>query len=95
MLKNGACAARDSSGDAELFPEGTRGLFPAPIHQRRTAPRATAVSRAFPRGLLRINVQALREDRILQEIHATGGEIRRICDLFGLSITGALRYTEI
>jgi hypothetical protein len=34
----------------------------------------------------------LREDRILQEIHVTGGDVRRICDLFGLSIEGAMRY---
>ena len=38
--------------------------------------------------------EALREDRILSEIHATGGDIRRICDLFGLSITGATRYLK-
>ncbi|MBG6191706.1 hypothetical protein IWX64_002673 [Arthrobacter sp. CAN_A212] len=36
--------------------------------------------------------QALREDRILHEIHATGSDIRRICDLFGLSVEGATRY---
>ena len=35
---------------------------------------------------------ALREDRILHEIHATGGDVRRICDLFGLTISGATRY---
>ena len=29
--------------------------------------------------------QALREDRILHEIHATGGDVRRLCDLFGVS----------
>ncbi|WP_226961395.1 MULTISPECIES: hypothetical protein [Streptomyces] len=40
----------------------------------------------------RLKPQALREDRILDEIHATGGDVRRRCDLFGLSITGALRY---
>ncbi len=34
------------------------------------------------------------EDRILSEIHATGGDIRRICDLFGLSIVGAARYLQ-
>ena len=27
-----------------------------------------------------------------QEIHATGGDIRRICDLFGLSVEAATRY---
>jgi integrase len=37
-------------------------------------------------------VQAIREDRILHEAHASGGDIRRICDLFGLSISAAERY---
>jgi hypothetical protein len=37
--------------------------------------------------------QAIREDRILHEAHATGGDVRRLCDLFGLSVDGALRYT--
>lgn len=41
---------------------------------------------------LGISAQALREDRILHELHATGGDIRRLCDLFGLSIGGAERY---
>ncbi|UKY48952.1 hypothetical protein [Streptomyces inhibens] len=59
---------------------------------RRTAPRATPVSRNFPWTAAQLKPQALREDRILQEIHATGGDVRRICDLFGLSITAALRY---
>jgi len=36
--------------------------------------------------------QAMREDRILDELLATGGDIRRLCDLFGLSISGAQRY---
>jgi hypothetical protein len=36
--------------------------------------------------------QAIRQDRILDELLATGGDIRRLCDLFGLSIAGAERY---
>ena len=39
-----------------------------------------------------IPVQALREDRILHEALVTGGDVRRICDLFGLTVEGALRY---
>jgi hypothetical protein len=35
----------------------------------------------------------LREDRLLHEAEATGGDPRRICDLFGLSVGAALRYT--
>ncbi|MFJ7769456.1 hypothetical protein ACIQ1J_13880 [Streptomyces sp. NPDC097107] len=61
---------------------------------RRTAPRTTSVGRNFPWIAAQLKPQALREDRILQEIHATGGDVRRICDLFGISITAALRYTN-
>ncbi len=34
----------------------------------------------------------IRTDRILDEVRATGGDIRRICDLFGLTIDGATPY---
>ncbi|MEZ5098033.1 MAG: hypothetical protein R2731_19305 [Nocardioides sp.] len=34
----------------------------------------------------------LREDRILSEAHATGGDVRAISDLFGLSISASSRY---
>lgn len=61
---------------------------------RRSAPRLVPVGRQFPWISTKVRPQALREDRILQEIHATGGDIRRICDLFGLSIEGALRYAR-
>jgi len=40
-----------------------------------------------------MSAQAIREDRILHEAHATRGDIRRLCDLFGLSVSGAERYT--
>jgi hypothetical protein len=36
--------------------------------------------------------QAMREDRILDELLDSGGDIRRLCDLFGLSVAGAERY---
>jgi hypothetical protein len=44
---------------------------------------------------LGLSTQALREDRILHEVHATGGDIVRLCDLFGLSIGAAERYTAV
>lgn len=59
---------------------------------RRTAPRLNPVSRESPWAGVTLRPRALREDRILHEIHATGGDIRRICDLFGLSVYGATRY---
>ncbi|MFG2408231.1 hypothetical protein ACGFR8_28595 [Streptomyces brevispora] len=49
---------------------------------RKTAPRITPVSRNFSWNAAQLKPQALREDRILREIHATGGDVRRICDLF-------------
>ncbi len=59
---------------------------------RRTAPRLVAGGHSFPWKDSAIRPRALREDRILHEIHATGGDVRRICDLFGLSVEGATRY---
>ena len=38
-------------------------------------------------------IQAIRDDRVLFEAHASGGGIRRICDVLGLSVTAAGRYT--
>ena len=52
----------------------------------RSAPRLGPVGKQFPWTKTDLRPQALREDRILQEIHATGGDIRQICDLFGLSV---------
>jgi hypothetical protein len=59
---------------------------------RRAAPRLIPVGRQFPWTQTRLRPQALREDRILQEIHASGGDVRRICDLFGMSVSAAMRY---
>jgi hypothetical protein len=59
---------------------------------RRSAPPTTMVGAQFPWRTTNLTAQALREDRIVQEIHATGGDVRRLCDLFGLSVGGAMRY---
>jgi hypothetical protein len=32
------------------------------------------------------------EDRILDEVRATGGDIRRVCELFDLSVEAATGY---
>ncbi|HEY5882399.1 MAG TPA: hypothetical protein VIU11_26045 [Nakamurella sp.] len=61
---------------------------------RRSAPRLRPVGRQFLWQYIDIKPQALREDRILQEIHATGGDVRRICDLFGINIQTAERYAS-
>ncbi|MEV0050487.1 hypothetical protein AB0H34_08345 [Saccharopolyspora shandongensis] len=39
-----------------------------------------------------MTVQVIREDRIVDELIASEGDLRRICDLFGLTIAGAERY---
>jgi hypothetical protein len=44
------------------------------------------------RKRLGMSPQAIRQDRILDEAHATAGDIRRLCDLFGFSTAGAYRY---
>jgi hypothetical protein len=59
---------------------------------RRTAPRLIEVSRPFPWTQVGLAPQTLREDRILDEIRATGGDIRRVCELFDLSVHAAMRY---
>lgn len=59
---------------------------------RRSAPRLNPVGPNFPWLAAGVRPQALREDCILAEIEATGGDERRICDLFGLSVAGAGRY---
>jgi hypothetical protein len=59
---------------------------------RRTAPRRIEVSRPFPWKQVNLAPQTLREDRILDEIRSTGGDIRRVCELFGLSVDAAMRY---
>ena len=59
----------------------------------RTASRNDPVGRRWLRlaagpGL---TPRAIREDRILAEAHATGGDPRRLTELFGLSIQASTR----
>ncbi|MFD8354925.1 hypothetical protein ACFV1X_39170 [Streptomyces coelicoflavus] len=51
------------------------------------------VSSVWINDVLGMSARRLREDRLLHEAEATGGDPRRICDLFGLSVGAALRYT--
>lgn len=57
-----------------------------------TATRTTEISYVWVNDTLGIPAHRFREDRILDEIHATGGDIRRASDMFGLSIPPLLRY---
>ncbi|MEU8278383.1 hypothetical protein ACFYOK_35515 [Microbispora bryophytorum] len=60
-----------------------------------TAVRTGPVSNVYVKKKVGMRVRQIREDRILHEAHATGGDTRRLCDLFGLSIKGAERYTAL
>jgi hypothetical protein len=44
------------------------------------------------RKQLGMSGQLIRQDRILDEAHATSGDIRMLCELFGLSAAGAMPY---
>lgn len=53
-----------------------------------------AVSPQWIRDQLSLPAQSIRFDRILDEAHATGGDIRRLMDLFGISVETAHRYVR-
>lgn len=62
----------------------------------RTAARHDPVGNRWVKLTLDLpgGARALRHDRIVDEAIATGGDIRRICDLFNLSVQQASRYTQ-
>jgi len=72
-----------------------RTVNPHLFISKRSALRATPVGVGWITNTLGMTTQTVREDRILNELHATGGDVRRICDLFGLSIAGAARYASV
>ncbi|GAB4100825.1 hypothetical protein [Sinomonas halotolerans] len=72
------------------WPETTN---PHLLVNKQTAVRTTPASNFWVNSRLGMSAQAVREDRILHEADATG-DIRRLCDLFGLSVRGAQRYID-
>lgn len=72
------------------WPESTNPHFFINI---QTAVRTAQVSNVWINSTLGFSAQALREDRILDEATATK-DIRRLVDLFGLSVKGAERYLD-
>jgi integrase len=76
---------------AERWPETTNDyLFANKRSVYRGCPVGTRWFRlAIGSGL---TPRQLREDRILSEAHANGGDVRAIADLFGLSINASSRY---
>ncbi len=61
----------------------------------RNADAARHVTPQWIRHQLGMSGQRIRLDRIFDEAQATGGDLRALCDLFGLSIAGAYRYTSV
>lgn len=59
-----------------------------------TGVRTCPVNRVWITATLGVSAQAIREDRILHEARTTAGDLRRLCDLFGLTIGGAERYAH-
>jgi hypothetical protein len=59
---------------------------------RSTALGTGPVSIPWVNQSIGMRPQEIREDRILHELIASRGDLRRICDMFGLSIRGARRY---
>lgn len=70
-----------------------RTTNPYLLINQHTAGRAEASGPVWFHRLLGMTPRHLREDRILDEVLATGGNLRQVCDLFGISIHGAARYT--
>jgi hypothetical protein len=60
----------------------------------RSWTRIQSVSPQWIRDQLSLPAQSIRFDRILDEAHATGGDIRRLMDLFGISVETAHRYVK-
>lgn len=58
----------------------------------RTAVRTTPVCSVWISDKLGVLPRKIREDRILNEAIATGGDVRRLSDLFGISVMTAQRY---
>lgn len=60
----------------------------------RTATGIGPIGQTWIGRRLGIAANAIRIDRILDEVNATGGDVRRLCDLFGLSVKAAIHYIE-
>ena len=71
-----------------------RTLNPHLFIHHRNAYTVSPPSPWWIRKRLGMSGQAIRQDRILDEAHATSGDLRRLCDLFGLSPATASRYAS-
>jgi hypothetical protein len=69
-------------------------LNPHVFITHHSALRTTPASMVWIRDTLGMPGKDIRNDRILHEAIATRGDIRRLADLFGISVHTALRYTH-
>jgi integrase len=63
--------------------------------QYLNAPTTSPVSRNWVNRRLGVAARAIRQDRIIDEAIATGGDVRRICDFFGVTVNTAIHYSEV
>ncbi|MGW6159648.1 hypothetical protein ACWFRM_42155 [Streptomyces sp. NPDC055144] len=59
----------------------------------RSATSTTPVSRPYLYRQHPLSSHLIRSDRIVHEVQAAGADVRLICELFGLGIEAATRYT--
>lgn len=67
-----------------------RHLFVHKLNAGGTHP----VQRFYVNGRLGVPARLLRQERIVDEVLATGGDLRRICDFFGVSMGTAEHYAS-
>jgi hypothetical protein len=74
-----------------------RNRQPAPVPHQHTGRRTEECSKRWIWLTIGpdLSIAAIREDRILDEAHATGGDVRRLAHLFGPSIQAGSRYTNV
>lgn len=70
-----------------------RTVNPHLLINLQTARHTQAVGPMWFHRILDLTPRQLREDRILDEVLATNGDLRRACDLFGMTVHGLTRYT--
>ncbi len=61
---------------------------------RRSATHTRPVNPHWPTDTLGMPAQTIRRDRILDEAFATGGDLRQVSDMFGVSVATAYRFAE-
>lgn len=73
------------------WPDSINPYFFIHLHSAGTT---DPVRRHWVNSRLGMPAQAIRADRIVDEVHATAGDLRRICDFFGVTMTTAEHYAS-